>query len=59
MGFFDGLFNTDVKYDAIKDEYTLVGMLGLKEVTNRYGNDNLKMIFHSLGLSSTDALNMK
>ena len=53
MGFFDGLFNTDVKYDAIKDEYTLVGMLGLKEVTNRYGNDNLKMIFHSLGLTES------
>ena len=55
MGFFDGLFNTDVKYDAVKDEYTLVGMLGLKEVTNRYGNDNLKMIFHSLGLTTSSS----
>ena len=49
MGFFEGLFVTDVRYDNIKEEYTIVGMTGFKNLLSRYGEKNINNIFTSLG----------
>lgn len=49
MGFFEGLFVTDVRYDKIKEQYTIVGMTGFRNALNRYGEKNLDNIFTSIG----------
>ena len=51
MGFFEGLFVTDVRYDKIKEVYTIVGMTGFKNLLNRYGEKNINNIFTSLGMT--------